>query len=147
MRRPERDLAQIIATLGEERFARNVARAIVRAVPTQPIATTRALAETIEKVVRARPGEIHPATRTFQALRMFVNDELGELATALAAAERILKTGGRLAVISFHSLEDRVVKTLSRRARPHRRRFAPSARSAARAAELQAADAQAGRRG
>jgi 16S rRNA (cytosine1402-N4)-methyltransferase len=107
----ERDLAQIIATLGEERFARNVARAIVSARAAQPIATTRALAEIIEQVVRARPGEIHPATRTFQALRMFVNDELGELATALAAAERILKTGGRLAVISFHSLEDRVVKT------------------------------------
>jgi 16S rRNA (cytosine1402-N4)-methyltransferase len=107
----ERDLAQIIATLGEERFARNVARAIVKARAEQPIATTRTLAEVIERVVHARPGEIHPATRTFQALRMFVNDELGELATALAASERLLKTGGRLAVISFHSLEDRVVKT------------------------------------
>jgi 16S rRNA (cytosine1402-N4)-methyltransferase len=107
----ERDLAQIIATLGEERFARNVARAIVRARAAAPIGTTRALAEIVETVVRARPGEIHPATRTFQALRMFVNDELGELAAGLGAAERILKPGGRLAVISFHSLEDRLVKT------------------------------------
>ena len=106
----ERDLAHIIATLGEERFARNVARAIVKARADTPIATTRALAEVVEKVVRSRPGEVHPATRTFQALRMFVNDELGEIAAALGAAERILKPGGRLAVISFHSLEDRIVK-------------------------------------
>ena len=61
--------------------------------------------------MRARPGEMHPATRTFQALRMFVNDELGELAAALGGAERMLETGGRLVVISFHSLEDRIVKT------------------------------------
>ncbi len=68
-------------------------------------------------MVRARPGAIHPATRTFQALRIFVNDELGELVRALAGAERILKSGGRLVVVSFHSLEDRIVKTfLSRRA-------------------------------
>jgi 16S rRNA (cytosine1402-N4)-methyltransferase len=107
----ERDLAHIIATLGEERFARNVARAIVKARAEGPIATTRTLAEVIEKVVRSRPGEVHPATRTFQALRMFVNDELGEVVVALGAAERMLKPGGRLAVISFHSLEDRIVKT------------------------------------
>ena len=107
----ERDLGLIIATLGEERFARNVARAIVKARGEQPIATTRALADIVAGVVRTRPGDIHPATRTFQALRMFVNDELGELAEALAAAERMLKPGGRLAVISFHSLEDRIVKT------------------------------------
>jgi 16S rRNA (cytosine1402-N4)-methyltransferase len=107
----ERDLSRIIATLGEERFARNVARAIVRARSQRPIATTRQLAEIVASVVHSRPGELHPATRTFQALRMFVNDELGELATGLAAAERMLKSGGRLVVISFHSLEDRIVKT------------------------------------
>jgi 16S rRNA (cytosine1402-N4)-methyltransferase len=107
----ERDLAFIIKTLGEERFARNIARAIVTARGQAPIDTTRGLAQAIEKVVRTRPGEMHPATRTFQALRMFVNDELGELVTALDAAERMLKAGGRLVVISFHSLEDRIVKT------------------------------------
>src|SRR5262249_44236092 len=107
----ERDLATIIATLGEERHARAVARAIVRARGEQPIRTTRALADIVARVVRTRPGHIHPATRTFQALRMFVNDELGGLAAALAAAERILKPGGRLVVVSFHSLEDRVVKS------------------------------------
>jgi 16S rRNA (cytosine1402-N4)-methyltransferase len=106
----ERDLSRIIATLGEERFARGVARAIVKARGEQPIMTTRQLDEVVGSVVRARPGEIHPATRTFQALRMFVNDELGELAAGLAAAERMLKSGGRLVVISFHSLEDRIVK-------------------------------------
>jgi 16S rRNA (cytosine1402-N4)-methyltransferase len=107
----ERDLAFIIKMLGEERFARNIARAIVKARGEAPITTTRALAQIVENVVRIRPGEMHPATRTFQALRMFVNDELGELVTALGAAERMLKPGGRLVVISFHSLEDRIVKT------------------------------------
>jgi 16S rRNA (cytosine1402-N4)-methyltransferase len=107
----ERDLAFIIATLGEERFARGVARAIVKARAQEPITTTGRLAEIVGSIVRARAGEVHPATRTFQALRMFVNDELGEVAQGLAAAERMLKVGGRLAVISFHSLEDRIVKT------------------------------------
>jgi 16S rRNA (cytosine1402-N4)-methyltransferase len=107
----ERDLATIIATLGEERFARLVAKAIVAARVKAPIATTSALAEVVGTVVHARPDRIHPATRTFQALRIFVNDELAELAAALAAAERILKPGGRLVVVSFHSLEDRIVKT------------------------------------
>ena len=107
----ERDLAAIIATLGEERFARGVARAIVRARSEAQIRTTRELADIVARVVRAKPGDIHPATRTFQALRMFVNDELGELAAALGAAERILKPGGRLVVVSFHSLEDRIVKS------------------------------------
>jgi 16S rRNA (cytosine1402-N4)-methyltransferase len=106
----ERDLASVIARLGEERFARPVARAIVQARAEGPIRTTRALAQIVERIVRARPGEIHPATRTFQALRMLVNEELDELAAALAAAERVLAPGGRLAVISFHSLEDRIVK-------------------------------------
>jgi 16S rRNA (cytosine1402-N4)-methyltransferase len=107
----ERDLSTIIATLGEERFARPIARAIVKARGQAPLVTTGALADIVAGVVRAKPHEIHPATRTFQALRMFVNDELGELVTALGAAERMLKAGGRLVVISFHSLEDRIVKT------------------------------------
>ena len=107
----ERDLANVIFLLGEERHSRGVARAIVKARGEQPITTTRALADIVSRVVRGKPGEIHPATRTFQALRLFVNDELGELARALAAAERALKPGGRLVVVSFHSLEDRIVKT------------------------------------
>jgi 16S rRNA (cytosine1402-N4)-methyltransferase len=107
----ERDLADIIFLLGEERRARAVARAIVKARSQVPVATTRALADIVAAVVRARPGDIHPATRTFQALRIFVNDELGELAAALAASERILRPGGRLVVVSFHSLEDRMVKS------------------------------------
>jgi 16S rRNA (cytosine1402-N4)-methyltransferase len=106
----ERDLAAIIATLGEEHRARAVARAIVKARGDKPIATTGALAAIVARVVHAREGQIHPATRTFQALRIFVNEELAELAQALAAAERVLKPGGRLAVVSFHSLEDRIVK-------------------------------------
>jgi 16S rRNA (cytosine1402-N4)-methyltransferase len=110
-RATERDLSLIISTLGEERFARNIARAIIKARDEQPIDTTRALADIVGKVVRAKPHEIHPATRTFQALRIFVNDELGELVAGLGAAERMLKAGGRLVVISFHSLEDRIVKT------------------------------------
>ena len=107
----ERDLASIIFLLGEERHSRAVARAIIKSRANSRIETTRALADIVASVVRSKPHEIHPATRTFQALRIFVNDELGELATALAGAERILKAGGRLVVVSFHSLEDRIVKT------------------------------------
>jgi 16S rRNA (cytosine1402-N4)-methyltransferase len=107
----ERDLADIIFNLGEERHSRAVARAIVAARRERPILTTGALADIVGRVVRGRPGDIHPATRTFQALRLFVNDELGELEGGLLAAERILKPGGRLVVVSFHSLEDRIVKT------------------------------------
>jgi 16S rRNA (cytosine1402-N4)-methyltransferase len=107
----ERDLANIIFLLGEERHSRAVARAIVAVRSKAPIETTGALAEIVARVVRSKPGEIHPATRTFQALRIFVNEELSELAGGLAAAERILKPGGRLVVVSFHSLEDRMVKT------------------------------------
>jgi 16S rRNA (cytosine1402-N4)-methyltransferase len=109
--RSERDLADIIFLLGDERRSRAVARAIVAARRDAPIATTRALADIVASVVHARPGDIHPATRTFQALRLFVNNELGQLADGLAAAERVLKPGGRLVVVSFHSLEDRIVKT------------------------------------
>jgi 16S rRNA (cytosine1402-N4)-methyltransferase len=109
-RASERDLAVIIATLGEERHARSVARAIVKARNEHAIETTRALADIVARVVHARDSTIHPATRTFQALRIFVNEELAELAHGLAAAERVLKPGGRLVVVSFHSLEDRIVK-------------------------------------
>jgi 16S rRNA (cytosine1402-N4)-methyltransferase len=109
-RASEADLASIIYIFGEERHSRAVARAIVAARKETPITTTRALAEIVSKVVWAKPGEIHPATRTFQALRIFVNEELDELHLALSAAERVLKPGGRLVVVSFHSLEDRIVK-------------------------------------
>ncbi len=109
-RASETDLANIIYIYGEERNSRRIARAIVAARKEAPIATTRALAELVAKVVRAKPNEIHPATRTFQALRIFVNEELDELHEALAAAERVLRPGGRLVVVSFHSLEDRIVK-------------------------------------
>ncbi|HZC54694.1 MAG TPA: 16S rRNA (cytosine(1402)-N(4))-methyltransferase RsmH [Xanthobacteraceae bacterium] len=107
----ERDLAFIIAKLGEEHRARAVARAIVKSRGERPIDTTRALADIVARVVHVREGMIHPATRTFQALRIFVNDELAELAHGLAAAERVLKPSGRLVVVAFHSLEDRIVKT------------------------------------
>lgn len=107
----ERDLAAIIATLGEERHARAIARAIVRARAERAIDSTALLAEIVGRAVPARAASIHPATRTFQALRIFVNDELAELARGLAAAERVLKRpSGRLVVIAFHSLEDRIVK-------------------------------------
>jgi 16S rRNA (cytosine1402-N4)-methyltransferase len=106
----EADLANIIYIFGEERHSRRVARAIVAARKEAPVTTTRALADIVGKVVRSKPNEIHPATRTFQALRIFVNEELDELYQALSAAERVLKPGGRLVAVSFHSLEDRIVK-------------------------------------
>jgi len=109
-RASEAELADIIYVFGEERQSRAVARAIVAGRKEAPIATTRALADLVSKVVRAKPRDIHPATRTFQALRIFVNEELDELQLALEAAERVLKAGGRLVVVSFHSLEDRIVK-------------------------------------
>jgi 16S rRNA (cytosine1402-N4)-methyltransferase len=109
-RASEADLANIIYIFGEERHSRSLARAIVAARKEASITTTRALADIVAKVVWPKPGEIHPATRTFQALRIFVNGELDELHLALAAAERVLKPGGRLVVVSFHSMEDRIVK-------------------------------------
>jgi 16S rRNA (cytosine1402-N4)-methyltransferase len=107
----ESDLADIIFRLGEERRSRAVARAIVQARSMAPIATTAELARIVAGVkgVQRHDGR-DPATRTFQALRIYVNDELGELTRALSAAERILEPGGRLAVVTFHSLEDRIVK-------------------------------------
>jgi 16S rRNA (cytosine1402-N4)-methyltransferase len=110
-RATDRELAAIIAILGEEHKARLIARAIVRARAGGTIASTDALAEIVARVVPQRGAPIHPATRTFQALRIFVNDELTELAHGLAAAERVLKPSGRLVVVAFHSLEDRIVKT------------------------------------
>jgi len=120
----EAELADIIHRFGEERRARQVARAIVAARRERPIEDTARLAEIVRAAVRrgikggaksrgANRG-IDPATRTFQALRIYVNDELGELDRGLHAAERLLAPGGRLAVVSFHSLEDRVVKTFMR---------------------------------
>jgi 16S rRNA (cytosine1402-N4)-methyltransferase len=106
----EASLARIIHHYGEERFARQIARAIVAARTEAPIDTTGRLATIIRRVVRQGRDGIDPSTRTFQALRIQVNDELGELDRGLAAAERILGPGGRLAVVAFHSLEDRKVK-------------------------------------
>ena len=108
--RSEDELTRIIRDYGEERRARAVARAICQARGETPIATTGRLADIVRDTVHQGAARIDPATRTFQALRIAVNDELGELARGLAAAERLLRTGGRLAVVSFHSLEDREVK-------------------------------------
>lgn len=106
----EEELADIIYHYGEERASRRIARAIVHDRETTPFTTTRQLASLLERILPSKPTEIHPATRTFQALRIAVNDELGELVRALAGADRLLAPGGRLAVVSFHSLEDRIVK-------------------------------------
>lgn len=106
------ELARIIFVYGEERESRRIARAIARRRAEQPFTRTLELAEFVEQVLGGRRGaKIHPATRTFQGLRIAVNDELGELESGLAAAERALKAGGRLCVVSFHSLEDRIVKS------------------------------------
>ena len=111
----EAALADIFFLYGEERAARRLARAVVKAREEAPIETTLALAELIERnSPRRKPGQIHPATRVFQALRIAVNDELGELARGLAAAERMLAEGGVLAVVTFHSLEDRIAKRFVR---------------------------------
>ncbi len=107
----EEDLANVLYELGEERKSRSVARAIVKRREEQPFSRTRELADVVGRAVGGRKDDgRNPATRTFQALRIYVNDELGELTRALDAAERILKPGGRLVVVTFHSLEDRIVK-------------------------------------
>ena len=106
----EQELADIIHTLGEERQARRIAKAIVRTRSETPILTTGQLAEVVRQIVRKSKDGIDPATRTFMALRIRVNDELGELRRGLRAAENILSPGGRLAIVAFHSLEDRIVK-------------------------------------
>ena len=107
----EATLADIFYQYGEERASRRIARAVVAARKEAVISGTLQLAEIVARCLpRPKPGQAHPATRCFQALRIAVNDELGELARGLAAAERILKPGGRLVVVTFHSLEDRIVK-------------------------------------
>ncbi|HXW74965.1 MAG TPA: 16S rRNA (cytosine(1402)-N(4))-methyltransferase RsmH [Steroidobacteraceae bacterium] len=109
------EIRQVIATFGEERFARRVAQAIVAARRTRALTRTGELAAVVAGAVRTREPGKHPATRTFQALRMYINDELGQLERGLAAALEVLSPGGRLAVISFHSLEDRAVKRFMQR--------------------------------
>jgi 16S rRNA (cytosine1402-N4)-methyltransferase len=106
----ESEIREVIATLGEERFARRIAAAIVANRAAHPLTRTLELADLVARVVRKREPGRNPATRTFQALRMHVNDELGQLRRALAGALELLDAGGRLAVISFHSLEDRIAK-------------------------------------
>ncbi len=106
----EETLADILYYYGEERASRRIARAIAHDREFSPFVSTKALADLIARVAPGRPGEIHPATKSFQALRIAVNDELGELLGGLAAAERVLAEGGRLVVVTFHSLEDRIVK-------------------------------------
>jgi 16S rRNA (cytosine1402-N4)-methyltransferase len=112
----ERELALIFKRFGEERFARQIARAIVKRRAEKPLERTGELADTIKQAIPtpARFGDGHPAKRVFQALRIAVNDELGALQAALPAAVRMLRPGGRIAVISFHSLEDRIVKQFVR---------------------------------
>ena len=106
----EERLADIIYHYGEERFSRRIARAIVMDRVARPFESTLQLAGLVARLVPHKPMEIHPATRTFQALRIAVNDELGELVAGLAGAEQVLGPGGRLAIVTFHSLEDRIVK-------------------------------------
>ena len=113
-RATEQELRAVIWRHGEERFAKAVAAAIVDARRVQPLATTRQLAEVVGRPVRTREPGPHPATRTIQAVRIQVNQELEELEVTLPQAAALLEPGGRLAVISFHSLEDRIVKNFMR---------------------------------
>ncbi len=143
----ENELADIIYQYGEERKSRRIARAITEARAIAPITRTAQLAAIIEKAVGYKryikgKRQIHPATRTFQALRIYVNDELGELARGLCAAERILSPGGRLCVVSFHSLEDRIIKQFFKQRSggiSHGSRHMPQALTAAGGAESQPA--------
>ena len=109
------EMRHVIATLGEERFAGGIAREIVRTREAQPLTRTSALAALVARVVRTREPGKHPATRTFQALRIWVNDELGQIERGLAQALDLLAPGGRLVAVSFHSGEDRLVKDFMRR--------------------------------
>ena len=110
----EKDLVKVLFEYGEERFARRIARSIVEKRVESPITTTKQLAELIEDAVPVREKHKHPATRTFQAIRIEINSELDELKAVLQQSARVLKPGGRLVVISFHSLEDRIVKRFIR---------------------------------
>jgi 16S rRNA (cytosine1402-N4)-methyltransferase len=127
---PEERLADILYHFGEERASRRIAHAIVDARAREPITTTLRLSEIVSRCLpRPKPGQSHPATRSFQALRIAVNEEFSELVQGLAAAERALKPGGLLAVVTFHSLEDRIVKRFFQRAageEPNTNRYAPA---------------------
>lgn len=129
----EHEIAIVIRRLGEEPRAKHIARAIIEVRKTVRLTRTIQLAELVLKAIGRRPdARIHPATRTFQAIRMHVNDELGQIESGLRAAERALKPGGRLAVVSFHSLEDRLVKQFLRvrsGLMPSASRYDPSALS------------------
>jgi 16S rRNA (cytosine1402-N4)-methyltransferase len=113
-RAPEREIREVIRTYGEERFAKPIAAAIVAARARGPVGTTRQLAALVAKAVPAREPSQDPATRTFQALRIHLNQELEELSLALPQCLELLAPGGRLVVVSFHSLEDRIVKRFMR---------------------------------
>jgi 16S rRNA (cytosine1402-N4)-methyltransferase len=109
-RAPEADIAEVLWLYGEERMSRRIARALVDRRAQEPVTTTAQLADLVASVVGRGDNKIHPATRSFQAIRIFINRELADLEKGLEAAYARLKVGGRLAVISFHSLEDRIVK-------------------------------------
>lgn len=113
-RADETEIAEVIRDYGEERFAKQIAKKIVAARSERPVATTRQLAALVAEAVRTREPGQDPATRSFQAIRIHINQELQELSLALSQALALLKPGGRLAVISFHSLEDRIVKNFLR---------------------------------
>jgi 16S rRNA (cytosine1402-N4)-methyltransferase len=119
MQASEREIGEVINTYGEERFAKQIARAIVAARSQRPLQRTRQLAEIVAKAIPTREPRQDPATRTFQAIRIFINQELEELEMTLPQCVACLKPGGRLVIISFHSLEDRIVKRfMARMARP-----------------------------
>jgi 16S rRNA (cytosine1402-N4)-methyltransferase len=125
-RAKEAEIADVLWTYGEERASRRIARRIVEARAVEPITRTVQLAELIARAVPGPRQKIHPATRSFQAIRIFINGELDALNAALQASRTLLAEGGRLAVISFHSLEDRIVKRFIREAGTSRREGAPS---------------------
>lgn len=110
----EREISNVLRSLGEERFARRIARAVVEARRAEPLQTTRALADVVSRAVPVHERTKHPATRSFQAIRIYINQELEQLREALEQVIPTLKIGGRLVVISFHSLEDRIVKRFIR---------------------------------